>query len=265
MPAFTHVLGPIVALERGKFQTRLTRRLSIVRELIDQLPHSHFVKLAIDPSREPAFAVADSLAFQERGYRVGLQCNFELQTSDSLETIWGGMSTEARQHIRVAEKQYTVVATEPEPFVQFYNHNSKIVRMTNQIDSSTFHALHAECRVRGCGIILAAKLPDGSMAAMTFLVWDKRRMYYLLATRAKDARSGSASLLIWYAVQRAKELGLIFDFDGVSSEGIAQFYSGFGAGMTTRHIVSYSKPIYAAANFIRKTVFRPTNDTSNFT
>lgn len=191
---------------------------------------------------------------------------FELETTNSLETIWDGMSTEARQHIKVAERQYTVLPIEdPEKFVQFYKKNLKVVRKTSQVDLSKFHALHAECHIRGCGIILASMLPDGIVAAMTFVVWDNRRLYYLLATRAKDPRPGSASLLVWYAVRRAKELGLIFDFDGVSSEGTAQFYSGFGAKMTTRHIVSYSKPLYAAANFLRKTMFQSARDTSRFT
>jgi hypothetical protein len=48
-------------------------------------------------------------------------------------------------------------------------------------------------------------------------------MYQLLTTHAPDVKdNGLVSFLIWSAMQRA-DLGLTFDLDGVTTEGIARF------------------------------------------
>ena len=62
MPAFTHVLGPVVDSGDGKPQTRLTRRLAITQQLIDQLPSTSELKLCLDPSLDYGLAKIDGLA-----------------------------------------------------------------------------------------------------------------------------------------------------------------------------------------------------------
>jgi len=74
---------------------------------------------------------------------------------------------------------------------------------------------------------------------MTFVVWDSSTMYYLLTTRAPNENdNGSVSLLIWSAIQRAHDLGLTFDLDGVTTPGIARFLSGFGGAPRMRLVVA---------------------------
>jgi CheY-like chemotaxis protein len=78
MPPLTHILGPVVNAGTGKPQTRLTRRLSITRKLIDRLPaHSH-LRLCLDPSLDGGLAIADGLAFQDRGFVVTPQYTFQI-------------------------------------------------------------------------------------------------------------------------------------------------------------------------------------------
>ena len=49
MPPFTHILGPAVDGGDGKPQTRLQRRISITRSLIDQLPEHSYFDQHLDP------------------------------------------------------------------------------------------------------------------------------------------------------------------------------------------------------------------------
>jgi hypothetical protein len=73
MPRFTHLLGPLVNAGAGKPQTRLIRRLSITRSLIDQLPPNSFFLQHLDPSLDCGLAIADGLAFQDRGFSIAPQ------------------------------------------------------------------------------------------------------------------------------------------------------------------------------------------------
>ena len=118
MPPITHVLGPIVNDGVGKPQTQMLRHLSIVRELIDALPRFDFFRQALSSS------IADGLAFQDRGFQVSVQYNFEIDCADEPAKIWDAMHFKTRQHIRRAEEKLLVSPVDdPHHFVLFYRQN----------------------------------------------------------------------------------------------------------------------------------------------
>jgi hypothetical protein len=107
-PPFTHMLGPVMDAGEGKQQTRLMRRLSIARALIDQLPPNSFFHQHLDPTLDDGLALADGLAFQDRQFAVSAQYTFEIDCRQSLDQILAAMYLKTRQHTRRAEKAYTV-------------------------------------------------------------------------------------------------------------------------------------------------------------
>jgi hypothetical protein len=246
-PAFTHLLGPIVDAGPGKHQTRLKNRIRITRDLIDQLPPFDCFKQGIDSSIDDGLAVADGLAFQERGFQVSLQYTFQIDCRNTLKQLFNDMHTGVRQRIRRAEEAYTVqTVDDPGRFVDFYLKNLGKTGRKSNIPFDAFNAVFSECAARNCGEIIAAVQPDGTPLAMTFLVWGNGVMYYLMTTRAQDAQdTGSVNLLIWTAMKKAHELGLVFDLDGVTTYGTARFLSGFGGQIQTRLIIAHARPIYA--------------------
>jgi hypothetical protein len=257
MPHFTHLLGPVVNSSDGKPQTRLMNRLSTVGSLIDKLPRFDFFRQVIDPTLDDGLAVIDGLAFQARGFHLGHQYSFQIDCRADLDALLAGMHFKVRQHIRRAEEKRAVeTVDDPQKFVRFYMDNLKKTNRRNYFQFDPFSILFSECRARNCGEILAAVQSDGVPAAMTFLVWDDQKMYYLMSTRDTAVHdNGSANLLVWSAMKRAHERGLLFDLDGVSSEGMARFLSGFGGVVTTRLVVTKGMPLY---NFVQsaKTILR---------
>jgi lipid II:glycine glycyltransferase (peptidoglycan interpeptide bridge formation enzyme) len=268
MPPFTHVLGPAVVSGKGKHQTRLMNRLSIVRSLIDQLPPFDCFKQAIDPTIDDGLALADGLAFQDRSFQISPQYTFEIDCRSSTpEGIWEGMHFKVRQHIRRAEENCTVATVDdPHRFTGFYLDNLRKSRRRSNIQFDQFPVLLSECCARKCGTVLVALLPNGTPVAMVYLVWGHGSMYYLLSTRAPDVTdNGATSLLIWSAIKKACELGLLFDFDGIATRGIARFYSGFGGQIKTRLIVTRGRPLYKVARHIKKTFSSADFDSSDYT
>jgi hypothetical protein len=248
MPPFTHVLGPAVESGPGKYQTRISHRMSIIRRLIDQLPKFDYFKQALDSS------ISDGLAFQDRGFRVSVNYTFEIDCSRNLEEIWSAMHFKVRQHIRRAKEKFSVVSvTDPNEFLHFYMTNLQKLRRTTLIEFATFPDAFLQSQTRDSGEILCARWPDGKPAAMVYLVWGHGTMYYLLSTRAHDrGDNGSVNLLIWSALKRAHQRGLLFDLDGVSTTGTARFLSGFGGQLKTRLIVERSALLYGAIQHARR-------------
>jgi hypothetical protein len=250
MPAFTHVLGPWVDTGQDKTQTQPLRRLSIVRDLIDQLPRFDAFKLAFNASG------IDGLAFQERGYEITPQFTFLIDCRREPREIWQKMHSKTRQHIRRAEKKFAVVAVgDPQRFMQFFRANADRRRRFVSTDFGAFETLFHECRSRDCGEILSAVRPDGTPTAMIYIVWGHGTMYYLLSSRAADADdSGSINLLIWSAIVRASQRGLVLDLDGVISSGTARFLSGFGGSMKARWIARRARFPYTVLQIAKRRV-----------
>jgi lipid II:glycine glycyltransferase (peptidoglycan interpeptide bridge formation enzyme) len=248
MPPFTHVLGPAVDAGKGKPQTQLLKRLSIVRELLDQLPRFDFFKQALHA------ATADGLAFQDRGFQISPQYTFRIDCRRDPQEIWQDMHFKTRQHIRRAEEKLAIDTVEdPGEFVGFYQANLEKQGRRNHLDFSPFATLFEEARRRDCGKILCARWPDGRPTAMVYIVWGHGTMYYLLSTRSSDVGdNGSINLLIWSAIKYAHGRGLVFDFDGVSSSGTARFLSGFGGQPEMRLIARRSTSFYGLLQFAKR-------------
>jgi hypothetical protein len=257
MPDFTHLLGPLVNSGDGKQQTRVMNRLSTVRSLIEQLPPFDFFSQKIDPTTDGGLALVDGLAFQDRGFNVGHQYTFQIDCRADPEALLAGMHFKVRQHIRRAEETCTIeTVDDPQRFISFYTENLRKTKRVSYMGFDQFPVLFSECQARNCGVILAAMRPGGVPVAMTFLVWSSSIMYYLMSTRAPDAQdSGSVNLLIWTAMKRAHELGLLFDLDGVTTTGTARFLSGFGGTVKTRLGITTGRPVYNVVESL-KTIFR---------
>jgi CelD/BcsL family acetyltransferase involved in cellulose biosynthesis len=250
MPAFTHVLGPLVDASQGKEQTQLLNRLSIVRDLLDQLPRFAFFKQAL--YRVPA----DGLAFQDRGFEIMPQFTFVIDCRRDPREIWDDMNSKTRQHIRRAEEKFRVVSAEdPRAFMRFYQKNAERRGRVVPTNFGSFETLFHECRARDCGEILSATRSDGTPAAMIYIVWGYGTMYYLLSSRAADPDdNGSVNLLIWAAIQRANERGLSLDLDGVISSGTASFLSGFGGRAKARWIAQRASFAYGTLQFAKRRI-----------
>ncbi|ARN83649.1 hypothetical protein B1812_13860 [Methylocystis bryophila] len=262
MPPFTHVLGPVIDAGVGKPQTQLLRRLSIIRELIDQLPAFDFFHQAFPTS------AADGLAFQEQGFDLKPQYTFEIDCRHDEKTLWGAMHFKTRQHIRRAEEKFTVSnVDDPNVFIDFYLDNLRKRHVASHTDFANFPELFRQSRARDSGMILSARWPDGTPAAMVYLVWGHGRMYYLLSTRAANiGDNGSINLLIWSAIKHANSRSLVFDLDGVSTSGTARFLSCFGGSPKLRMIVSRAGLAYGAVRHARRVLlWFPERETSNFT
>jgi len=256
MPPFTHMLGPAVDAGPGKSQTRLQRRISITRSLVDQLPRHSYFHQHLDPSLDGGLAIADGLAFQDCRFDVAPQYTFEIDCRRSVADLFAGLYLKTRQHIRRAEKAYTVRSVDdPNSFIEFYLKNLQVWGRKNRLEFQHFPTLFAESRAHESGVILGAFDHAGSPVAMTYLVWGHGIMYYLLSTRTfGSVDHGAISLLLWSAMKQAHEMGLVFDLDGVYSSGTVKFLSNFGGEIKTRLIVRRSRMPYGALQYLKRLV-----------
>lgn len=242
MPALTHFLGPAIEAAEGSACNRALKQAQIIRELLLQLPRTGAFRQRLHGG------IQDTMAFQENGYAAAADFTFELHPAPET-LLWKAMRDKTRNMIRRARTLYTVVPVDdPGQFADLYEANVQSKGGRFYYAKPEIRRLIAESLARGCGRAIAARAEDGSIAAAIFCVWDQRSAYYLLSTRLQHSDNSAVSLLLWDAITHAAARGLIFDFDGVSSQGNRVFFTGFGGCIRPRYVVTRQTPYYRAAD-----------------
>jgi hypothetical protein len=229
MPPYTRMLGPTFALPASKASSRLVTIRRMTEELIDQLPTHDRLCMTLAPTSEAAFA------FSVSGYTLEPDYTFQVSRDVSSADLWTEMDQKTRNAIRAADRKWTVSRHYD---LERFNRLSLTNHPGNLNDFDVLGRLFAECVSRGRAVILAAADDDGHDAASAILVWGEGTAYYWLSARHPTlATGGTNSLLIWHAMQFAKENDLIFDFDGFGNRSRGLFLEKFGLRPVARMIV----------------------------
>ncbi len=232
MPMLTHFLGPGLVEGEGSSNNQFLRRLAITRELIQKLPPVALTRMKMH------YGIGDAVAFQEQEFRTSVQFTHEVSPLPS-DVLWKNLRNKTRNVIRRAEEQFHVQdETDANKFMAFYLSNLQARNARSFLDEIVCKRLIEACIERKRGRIIAAYNDENALVAANFYVWDHRSYYYLLTTRAIDSGNGVASLLLWEAIKHASQLGLIFDSDGLNSNGSILFFAGLGGVVKPRYIVS---------------------------
>ena len=237
MPPFTHLLGPALQLGPGSETARLHRRFKLTSELLAQVPEVADFRHVLD------WTVPEALAFQCLGYRATPHYTIRVDCAD-MDVAWKDMRQKTRRFIRRSQETHeALVHADCDEFVAFYLQNLQARRRADRGEMARFPLLYAACRQRDCGEIFSVRTTAGTLAAAIFVVWGHGVMYYLLTTRSRDTQDyGLVSLLILRAMQEANRRGVVLDLDGIASQAIFHFLSGFGGAIRTRTVVQKRAP-----------------------
>lgn len=239
MPPLTRTLGPQLHLAETTAGARLYEEEMLVKELVAQLPaHHYFFQIC-----SPGFG--NGLSFVMQGYDEKLAYTFRIPAERPLDEVWMALRDVTRQAIRKAARAYVIDrALDIEEFCAFYNANLEV---NHEVRRSAKHdrrrdkpkvRLFDAGTERNALCLLAARDDKGALLAAIMPVWSHGVMHYFLTTRSPAAaNSGTVALLVWTAIKMAKEMGLVFDFDGFARPEAASFVAGFGGDVVNRVIV----------------------------
>jgi hypothetical protein len=246
MPAFTHFLGPAIDPGNGSPKNQFLRQNVIASEVIELLPKVASFRQKMHRG------ITDVIAFQSAKFDIAVQFTFEILPTD-LDAIWKNMRGKTRNAIRSGEKAYSVDdSMDAESFVRFQSTNLRQLGTVENVDMELCQQLIERCLLRGRGRFWVARNEAGVAKAAIFCIWDHAVCYYFLSSRTLDSGNGAIPLLLWSAIKSAILSKKIFDFDGLSSQGCAMLYSGFGGKVAPRYIVSKTDPVYRFLRGVRR-------------
>ena len=246
MSPLTRTLGPWLQRSDAEAARALSHEMERLVALEAALPRAHAFSQNFSPT------MLNALPFHWAGYRLDVQYTYRLDL-DTEERLWEGLRTNIRGDIRKARKR--VVVRDDLGVDHFYAVWAKtFARQGLRPPASLVELarLDAACAARDARAMLFAVDEADRIHAVAYAVWDENAAYYLLGGADPELRSsGAASLLLWEAILRAREVTDVFDFDGSMIESVERFFRTFGGHQTPYVHVSRSTRRASAALALR--------------
>jgi len=229
MPPLTSVLGPVVTQPPEALQRR-----QLLAELIANIPrYTRFTQVF------PANA-EDAYVFALHGFTVSSQHTEILEPADDEAAAWKRLNGKTRNIVRKGQVLFDVNPDLPtEVLYAFLDRNLSVRGKRNKLARDVFLRAAEAARAANAIACLGATTRGGRLAAGIVVIWDARRLYYLLSTRDPELASNAAiTLLIWEGIRLATRKRLVLDFDSYGSSGAAAFIGSFGGKVEARSVIS---------------------------
>lgn len=169
--------------------------------------------------------------FASRGFSVRERVTYCIEDLGDMASVYRHLSKNKSRQLKKA-LDAGLVADHSLDAEQFYRlHRQCLSDQRRRISYSREFLLVLERKTRRLdqSTILAVRHPNGDICAAAYLVWDSRRLYYLIPFYNPRYRElGAGTLLAIEAMKVAKEKGLAFDFEGSMVHSIARHYRQMG-------------------------------------
>ena len=246
-PPLTQTLGPWVERSGAKAANALSDEMELLTALEAALPRAEAFLQHFSPT------MLNALPFFWAGYGIEVRYTYRLDGLGSEEALWDGLRGNIRREIRKARKRVEI--REDLGLDLFHAVWAKTFSRQGLEPPHSLQALarlDAACAARGARAMLFAQDEADRVHAVTYVVWDEHAAYYLLGGSDPGLRtSGAASMLMWEAIMRAREVTGTFDFEGSMLKPVERFFRAFGGRQAPYLRVSRATPAARAALAMR--------------
>ena len=225
MPKLSQSWGPVLEPMEGRYVSRLSREIELLRLLSDRLKKTPFFFQCFH------YNLQNWLPFYWAGFRQTTVFTYVLEDISDDKVLWSGMRENIRTDIRKAERQSIRVSTaEPREVLSLCNKTFARQKMRRPFSDKLFFSLAGTAKRQNSGECFVARDPQGNTHAAAFLVWDKKCAFHLLSGGDPDLRnSGANAFLLWWLIRFARERTKSFDFEGSNLQHVERFFRAFGA------------------------------------
>lgn len=172
------------------------------------------------------------------GFRTRERVTYRIEDLSDLDKVISRFSKNKKRQLQKALSLHAERGCNPEDFYRFHANCMHEQRKRITYTREFFLVLERKLRRRNQCEILTIKDADNHIHAAAFLVWDARRMYYLIPCYSLEYKStGAGALLVLESIKLAREKQVQFDFEGSMIRGVAAHYKQFGSEPCTYYSV----------------------------
>jgi CelD/BcsL family acetyltransferase involved in cellulose biosynthesis len=177
------------------------------------------------------YELSYGLPWQQLGWQQSVRYSYVLDLSLPRDTIFAQFKSSLRNKIRKAERQLQLMeTTDYRPVFRLTQLDFQHRGVSPQVSEALFARLDAAAAFNGARKIWLVKDGQDRVQAAIWLLFDGHCAYNLFLGSDPHLRSsGASTLVLWQAIQWAKQQGLSsFDFEGSHLPGVEEFFRSFG-------------------------------------
>lgn len=236
-PSVTPYLGPVILRDNDiVFSENNEAQKDILENLLVQIPKVGSIDI------ETTTSFNSSSFFEDKGFSVQEKLTYELSLQPDEALLFKAFHNNHRKLIRLANNCHTIEESiaHLEAFLPLHEKTYTRKGKKYYYDAAYIRKIITTSIDEKAGQLFSAIDEQGAVTACLFTVWDKQKMYLLLsAVNTETAHHGAGRLLIWHAIQLAKQMGLVvFDFEGSMDERVGNIYKRFGGERKTYLCIS---------------------------
>lgn len=213
----SYLFQPTYCQQHGIFPVPTPEIFNIVFKFITD--HYRFVDICLNSM---------NISYQKE-FEAALRSNYLLSLNDDYLSIKKNYSQHCKRHLTKTVKQAIYISEiAPHTFMDFKKkHNKKSFKSAAQ--ESLQRIINASI-MRNASFICGAFSSSNELLAVAFFVIDSKRIIYLNGISSEQGHSENAMYaIINHIIKKNCETQTFLDFEGSTVEGIARFFSGFGA------------------------------------
>jgi hypothetical protein len=226
-PIFTQYWGIMFRPAEANTAKSFEQKRQWVKLILKTLPE---IKL-FDYNFSPGFDYP--LPFFWNSYSVSPRYSNHISLNQSKEELWSNISEKARGHIRKTEKDgvSVTIGHEIDKVIKIFRKakEEKIKNMTDSHYKAIADIARHYAQKGMCYTIIARDANGDEVAGTIYFKFRGTTIHFLGTTDPAYKGRGAMSLIIWTAVQKAKDDCHTFDFEGSMIEPIEQFFLSFGS------------------------------------
>lgn len=256
-PPLTPYLGPVIRVTEMKPVTELSYRKRAYSALARYLRSMfHRITFRLPPE------VIDLQPFMWSGFVAGVGYTYRVKL-DGLDSVWQSMDVSRRNDIRRAQQDGLRVCSDAsvDEVIDVAEASFRRQGLRGTFRHAARQYDQVLRRLGRCrGFII--KDATGNPLAAAYIVWDKKRAYYVLGGYAEKYRHhGAGPLALWESMRFAREEASLgeFDFEGSMVPPIESYFRKFGGILTPYYTLTWSargiRPLVPLAEMVRG-VFR---------
>jgi len=212
-----YLYQPFNVAQLGVFGETMNQEL--VEAFLNKVP-KHFSYWDFPLNQKNYFAIP--------GFPFYDRINYILVLNRSAEYLWEGFSDNIKRNIKKSREAGCQIRTEIsiDPIIELNKQHNKDA---NENDYQNFKDLFVHLKEKGLVKTYGVFFNDQLLSSVVFF-FSHDRTYSILVGNHPDGRNlGTSHALIDAFIKDHAGKNLVLDFEGSDIEGLAKFYSGFGA------------------------------------
>lgn len=229
MPTLTQKLGPFIIYPKNQSEAKkLSFENEVIKQILDELPSIESFNVNFD------YTFTNWLPFYWAGFQQTTKYTYVIDNLD--DDVFSRFAPAKRTDIRKARELVEIKhGLSGVDFIDYYIESLKKQGKKLSYDKELFERLFEAVINHGSGDIIYGVIREepNEIAGAIFYVWDKNSIYSMVTAFDPDYRNTGASSLLFYSImERFKDSGLKFDFEGSMIKSIEQSYNKFGTTQT---------------------------------